>query len=141
VQCRESDSGLPSPVGRSLKCESPHTSRKRSAQTQTEMYRDRRLTASVLRIRQEEKAALLEAVENLRLRVLQLQASEVNRKRERVKEVAKALNVFSTSPVHHEFETSLLRDAVRAQHLSIAHVQSAVSSYVVRAVAESSSGS
>jgi 5-formyltetrahydrofolate cyclo-ligase len=90
------------------------------------MYRDRRLTASVLRIRQEEKAALLEAVENLR---------------ERVKEVAKALNVFSTSPVHHEFETSLLRDAVRAQHLSIAHVQSAVSSYVVRAVAESSSGS
>lgn len=72
-------------------------------------------------------------MKDLRRKVLQLQESEAKQERERTKEIA---DVFTSSGVlRQELATSLLRDVVRVQQISIAHAQSALSSYVVRAIA------
>lgn len=80
---------------------------------------------------QEEKEGLLKELEALQLKLRLLQQRESHP----LSSTPVAASAFASPPdlLQRELATSLLGDAVRFQQLSLVHVQSAVSSYVVRA--------
>lgn len=78
-----------------------------------------------MQLRQEEREGLMKELEELQVKLQKLQEAERDQ---------------PPSPpnlLQQELETSLLRDAVRMQQLSLVNVQSAVSGYVVRFCQES----
>lgn len=75
-------------------------------------------------VAQEEKVELLRELEQLQMKLYELQQAES-------REAAAAEANRKQNLLQQELETSLMRDAVRMQQLSLVQVQSAVSSYVV----------